>query len=40
MGRRPNDLTELGTVIDDTAGDDRVGIETGGKLQPLGPTQD
>ena len=40
MDRDTNDIVELGSVSVDTAGEDRVGIESGGKYQPLGLTQD
>ena len=40
MEREPNEVVELGCVTVDTAGEDRTGVEAGGKYQPLGLTQD
>lgn len=40
MEREPTELVELGRVTADTAGEDRTGVEGGGKYEPLGLTQD
>lgn len=40
MDRETNDIVELGTVSADTAGEERFGIEAGGKELVQGLTQD
>lgn len=40
MEREPKDLVELGSVSDDTAGDDGLPIESGGRMLRPGLTED
>lgn len=40
MDRETNDIVDLGSVTTDTAGEERFGIEAGGKELVQGLTQD
>jgi len=40
MKREPKDLVELGSVSNDTAGDDGLPIESGGRMLRPGLTED